>query len=99
MYTYKKKCDHYSSAETIQGRKLLIIKRFWPRKLFKGGNYSRAETIRENTVFGIFDKRPQGCYEVKYSMGLLQGPRLMAWTRTSEELDGTLPRIASFENT
>ena len=50
MYTYKKKCDHYSSAETIQGRKLLIIKRFWPRKLFKGGNYSRAETIRGNTV-------------------------------------------------
>ena len=29
--------DH--SAETIQGR-----------KLFKGGNYSRAETIRGNTV-------------------------------------------------
>ena len=46
----QKKCDHYSSAETIQGRKLLIIKRFWPRKLFKGGNYSRAETIRGNTV-------------------------------------------------
>ena len=27
-----------------------------------------------------FDKRPQGCDEVKNSMGLLQGPRLMAWT-------------------
>ena len=34
-------------------------------------------------LFGIFDKRPQGCYEVKYSMGLLQGPRLMAWTTKS----------------
>jgi hypothetical protein len=30
--------------------------------------------------FGIFDKRLQGCDEVKNSMGLLQGPRLMAWT-------------------
>ena len=46
----KNRCDHYSRAETIQGRKLLIIWRFWPRKLFKGGNYSRAETIRGNTV-------------------------------------------------
>jgi hypothetical protein len=43
-------CDHYSRAETNQGRKLLIIRRFLPRKLFKGGNYSRAETIRGNTV-------------------------------------------------
>ena len=34
-------------------------------------------------LFGIFDKRPQGCYEVKYSMGLLQGPRLMARTTKS----------------
>ena len=33
-------CNHYSvSAEINQGR-----------KLFKGGNYSRAETIRGNTV-------------------------------------------------
>ena len=38
-------------ATIIQGRKLLIIKRFLLRKLFKGGNYSRAETIRGNTVF------------------------------------------------
>ena len=30
-------------------------------------------------LFGIFDKRPQGCYEVKNSMG----PRLMAWTTKS----------------
>jgi hypothetical protein len=29
-------------------------------------------------LFGIFDKRPQGCDQVKNSMGLLQGPRLMA---------------------
>jgi hypothetical protein len=44
------KCDYYSRAETIQGRKLLSIRRFRPRKLFKGGNYSRAETIRGITV-------------------------------------------------
>ena len=44
------KCGNYSRAESIQGRKLLIIRRFWPRKVFKGGNYSRAETIRGNTV-------------------------------------------------
>ena len=31
----------------------------------------------------IFDKRTQGCNEVKNSMGLLQGPRLMAWTTKS----------------
>ena len=45
------KCDNFSRAETIQGRKLLIIRRFWLWKLFKGGNYSRAETICRNTVF------------------------------------------------
>ena len=52
MYTYtmyvhlqKENCDQYSRAETNQGRKLLIIRRFLLRKLFKGGNYSRAEAI------------------------------------------------------
>ena len=44
------RCGNYSRAETIQGRKLLNIRRFRPRKLFEGGNYSRAETIRGNTV-------------------------------------------------
>ena len=39
------------SAETNWGRKLLIIRRFWMLKLYKGGNYSRAETIRGYTVF------------------------------------------------
>ena len=49
------KCVHLQkNATIIQVRKLLIIKRFLPRKLFKGGNYSRAETIRGNTVHGIF---------------------------------------------
>ena len=33
--------------------------------------------------FGIFEKRPQGCDEVKNSIGLLQGPRLMVWTTKS----------------
>ena len=33
--------SQYISAETIQGR-----------KLFKGGNHSREETIRGNTVIG-----------------------------------------------
>ena len=41
-------------ATIIQGRKLLIIRRFLLRKLFKGGNYSRAETIRGNTVFDFY---------------------------------------------
>ena len=35
------------------------------------------------TVFGIFDKHPRGCNEFKNSMGLLQGPRLMAWITKS----------------
>ena len=60
MYTYipinNNRCDHYSRAETNQGRKLLIIRRFWPRKLFKGGNYSRVETIRGNTVFEKYNR-------------------------------------------
>ena len=34
-------------------------------------------------LFWIFDKHPQGCDEVKNSMGLLQGPRLMTWTTKS----------------
>ena len=34
-------------------------------------------------LFGIFDKRPQGCNEIKTSMGLLQGSRLRAWTTKS----------------
>ena len=33
--------------------------------------------------FGIFDQNPQGCERVKNSMGLLQGPRLMAWITKS----------------
>ena len=45
------KRGNYSGEETIQGRKLLIIRRFWPRKLFKGGKYSREETIWGNTVY------------------------------------------------
>jgi hypothetical protein len=43
-------CDNYSREESIQGRKLLNNRRFWLRKLFKGGKYSREETIRGNTV-------------------------------------------------
>ena len=56
-------CDHYSRAESNQGRKLLIIRRFLLRKLFKGGNYSRAETIRGNTVIGISSLRIVKRYE------------------------------------
>jgi hypothetical protein len=48
---------NYSKEETNQGRKLLIIRRFWPRKLFKGGNYSRAETIRGNIGISIKPER------------------------------------------
>ena len=35
----------FFAAETIQWRKLLIIRRLWPRKLFKGGNYSQKYSI------------------------------------------------------
>ena len=56
MYVYipidNNMCDLYSRAETNPGRKLLIIRRFLLGKLFKGGNYSRVETIRGNTVTG-----------------------------------------------
>ena len=38
------------SATIIQGRKLLIIRTFLVRQVFKGDNYSREETIRGNTV-------------------------------------------------
>ena len=31
----------------------------------------------------IFDKCPQGCDEVKNTMGILHGPRLMTWTTKS----------------
>ena len=55
---------NYSRAETIQGRKLLIFRRFLLRKLFKGGNYSRAETIRGNTVTGI-NKEGEKILEIK----------------------------------
>ena len=47
---------NYSKEETIQGRKLLKNRRFWPRKLFKEGNYSRAETIWGNTVSWSFER-------------------------------------------
>ena len=50
------KWGNYSKEETIQGRKLLIIRRFWLRKLFKGGNYSREETIWGNTVYVEIEK-------------------------------------------
>ena len=48
------RCDHYSSPKSIQGRKLSIIKRFWPRKLFKGGNYSQKYGICKWVNWAIF---------------------------------------------
>ena len=39
------KWGNYSKEETIQGRKLLLIRKICPRKLFKGGKYSSEETI------------------------------------------------------
>ena len=44
---------NYSGEETIQGRKLLITRRFRPRKLFKGGKYSREKTYEEIRYFCI----------------------------------------------
>ena len=74
-------CDHYSRAESNQGRKLLIIRRFLLRKLFKGGNYSRAETIRGNTVH-------QMKYVPMFSDELLIVPCAAA-QQLSRELQGT----------
>ena len=51
---WKLKCGNYSREETIQGRKLLINRRFKVRQLFKGDNYSREETIRGNKVGILF---------------------------------------------
>ena len=44
------RCGNYSRADANQGRKPLIFRRFFLRKLFKGGNYSRPETICGNKV-------------------------------------------------
>ena len=56
-----------------------IIKKSFRRKLHKNFHFWTLCIW----LFGIFDKRPQGCYEVKNSMGHLQGPRMMAWTTKS----------------
>ena len=56
-----------------------IIKKSFRGKLHKNFHFSTLWIW----LFGIFDKRPQGCYEVKNSMGHLQGPRLIAWTTKS----------------
>ena len=58
LHTYKNLTatmflPHIVSAEINQGRKLLNFRRFILRKLFKGGKYSRAETIRGNTVLTL----------------------------------------------
>ena len=53
-----------------------IIKKSFRGKLHKNFHFSTLWIW----LFWIFDKYPQGCYEVKNSMGHLQGPRLMAWT-------------------
>ena len=56
------KWGNYSGEETIQGRKLLIIRSFWLRKLFKGGKYSREETIWGNSVFSSTEWISDSCY-------------------------------------
>ena len=47
---WKLECGNYSRAETNQERKLLIIRRFCPRKLFKGGNYSQKYGMSDFSV-------------------------------------------------
>ena len=39
------------SGNYLFKRKLLIIRRFWPRKLFKGGNYSRKYRYASSRVY------------------------------------------------
>ena len=61
------RCDDYSREETIQRRKLLINRSFWLRKLFKGGKYSREETICGNKRFSFLWKsrvigKRQSCF-------------------------------------
>ena len=56
-----------------------ITKKVFCRKLLKNFHFSTLWIW----LFEIFDQRPQGCDEVKTSMGLLLGPRLMAWTTKS----------------
>ena len=56
-----------------------ITKKSFRRKWLKNFHFSTLWIW----LFGIFDKRPQGCDEGKNSMGLLQGPRRMAWTTKS----------------
>ena len=48
------KCDKFLMEEFIQRVKLLIIRKFLLRKIFKGGKYSREETIRGNTVYSFW---------------------------------------------
>ena len=56
-----------------------ITRKFFCKKMLKNFNFSTSWIW----LFGIFDKRPQGCNEIKTSMGLLQGFRLRAWTTKS----------------
>ena len=60
-----------------------ITEKSFRRKLLKIFNFLTLWVW----LFGIFDKHPQGCDEVKTLMGLLQGPRLMAWTTKSPILE------------
>ena len=56
-----------------------ITRKFFCKKMLKNFNFSTFWIW----LFGIFDKHPQGCNEIKTSMGLLQGFRLRAWTTKS----------------
>ena len=71
--------DSFFWAKSLQKCSSEITKKFFRRNLLKKFHFSTLWIW----LFAIFDKRLQGCHEVKYSIRLLQGPRLMARTTKS----------------
>ena len=67
------------NIKTLSSCSWEIAKKSFRGKLLKIFHFS---TLRI-WLLGIFDKHPQGCDEVKNFMGILHGPRLMAWTTKS----------------
>ena len=70
-------------------------------------NANAGKTHQKKTRFGyLFDKGAEVVKQVSkdkicfsHQMNFTGLVSKYIWTRTSEEMDGTLPRIASFENT
>ena len=83
------KCPTFVGSFLGQSEYLSKIS-FWPNHKKKPFLYVHKKLQRNPSSifltlwiwkFGIFDKHPQGCDEVKNSMGLLKRPRPTAWTK------------------